>query len=31
MVGFKAKVALDALCGDLTKQEIATSHKAHPN
>jgi transposase len=28
---FKAKVALDALRGDLTMQEIAMRHKMHPN
>ena len=28
---FKAKVALDALRGDRTIQEIATKHKVHPN
>jgi transposase-like protein len=28
---FKAKVALEALRGDLTIQEIATRHKVHPN
>ena len=28
---FKAKVALDALRGDLTIQQIATKHKVHPN
>ena len=28
---FKAKVALDALRGDKTIQEIATRHKVHPN
>ena len=28
---FKAKVALDALRGDKTIQEIATKHKVHPN
>ena len=28
---FKAKVALEALCGDKTIQEIATRHKVHPN
>ena len=27
---FKAKVALDALRGDLTIQQIATKHKLHP-
>ena len=28
---FKARVALDALGGDKTIQEIATKHKVHPN
>ncbi len=28
---FKAKVALEALRGDRTIQEIATRHKEHPN
>ena len=28
---FKAKVALDALRGDRTIQEIAARHKVHPN
>ena len=28
---FKAKVALEALRGDKTIQEIAVQHKAHPN
>jgi len=28
---FKAKVALDALRGDLTIQQIAARHKVHPN
>ncbi len=28
---FKARVALDALRGDRTIQEIATKHKVHPN
>ncbi len=28
---FKARVALDALRGDKTIQEIATKHKVHPN
>ena len=28
---FKAKVALEALCGEKTIQEIATRHKVHPN
>ena len=27
----KAKVALEALRGDLTVQEIAARHKLHPN
>ena len=31
MADFKAKVAFDALRGDLTMQEIATRHKVHPN
>ncbi len=29
--GFKAKVALEALRGDKTIQEIAARHKVHPN
>ncbi len=29
--GFKAKVALDALRGDRTVQEIAAKHKVHAN
>ncbi len=29
--GFKARVALEALRGDRTIQEIATKHKVHPN
>ena len=29
--GFKAKVALEALRGDRTIQEIAAKHKVHPN
>ena len=29
--GFKAKVALEALRGDRTVQEIAALHKVHPN
>ena len=29
--GFKAKVALEALRGDRTIQEIAARHKVHPN
>lgn len=29
--GFKAKVALEALRGDKTIQEIAARHKLHPN
>jgi len=28
---FKAKVALEALRGDRTIQEISTKHKVHPN
>ena len=28
---FKAKVALESLCGDRTIQEIAARHKVHPN
>jgi transposase len=28
---FKAKVALEALRGDVTIQEIASRHKIHPN
>ena len=28
---FKAKVALEALRGDMTIQEIAARHKVHPN
>ena len=28
---FKAKVALEALRGDKTIQEIASTHKVHPN
>ena len=28
---FKARVALDALRGDRTIQEIAATHKVHPN
>ncbi len=28
---FKAKVALEALRGDRTIQEIAAKHKVHPN
>ncbi len=28
---FKAKVALEALWGDRTIQEIASKHKVHPN
>ncbi len=27
---FKAKVALEALCGDRTIQEIAAKHRLHP-
>ena len=30
-VDFKARVALDALRGDRTIQEIAAQHKVHPN
>ncbi len=30
-VDFKAKVALEALRGDRTIQEIAARHKVHPN
>ena len=30
-VDFKARVALEALRGDKTIQEIATKHKVHPN
>ena len=29
--GFKARVALEALQGDKTIQEIASKHKVHPN
>jgi transposase-like protein len=28
---FKAKVALESLCGDRTIQEIAARHKVHPH
>ena len=28
---FKAKVALEALCGDKIVQEIAAKHQLHPN
>ena len=28
---FKAKVALEALCGDKTTQEVAVRHNVHPN
>ena len=28
---FKAKVAMESLCGDRTIQEIAARHKVHPN
>lgn len=28
---FKAKVGLEALCGDKTIQQIAARHKVHPN
>ena len=28
---FKAKVALEALRGDKTEQEIAAKHQLHPN
>ena len=31
MAEFKARVALDALRGDRTIQEIAAKHKVHPN
>jgi hypothetical protein len=31
MADFKAKVGLDALRVDLTKQEITTRHKMRPN
>ncbi len=31
MADFKAKVALEALRGDRTIQEIAARHKVHPN